>query len=301
MLISRSEKAKPFDAQEIISNVLSRVSHDYLEKSVRELSFPRHRLKESEANKKAAGYIKSRLKETGYHTEFQGEYNNVVSWKGERPQTNIIVVGAHYDSVPKTPGADDNASAVACMLGIAQALQEEEHPIVFAAFNCEEEKFQGSRSFVNEWLKDSKCKLTCAHILEMMAYRKTEPGSQKVPTGLPIKIPDTADFLGLISHGPTRKIRKAALRVARTYTPEIPILALQLYFGLEKYFKVLWRSDHAPFWQAGLPTLMWTDTSEYRNPHYHKTSDTPDTLDFDFLTSNTKLVTATILHQLLKE
>ena len=298
MLVSHSEKVKPFEQLDEVVSILNNISIDYLEEIVRELSFPRHRIKEPESNIKAAGQIKEYFAKLGLETEFQGEFRNVIAWHGDLQNKDIIVVGAHYDSVPKTPGADDNASAVASMLGIAGALKDLDLPIIYVAYNCEEENFEGSTSFVKDWLQKSNSTLICAHILEMMAYRDKTPGSQKVPTGLPIKMSNTADFLGLVSHGPTRKIRKAALRIAKTYTPEVPVMALQMYFGLEKKFKVLWRSDHVPFWLAGLPALMWTDTSEYRNPHYHKTSDTPDTLDFDFLTSNTKTVTATILHQL---
>ncbi|MCH2206234.1 MAG: M28 family peptidase [Lentisphaerales bacterium] len=298
MLVYHSEKVKPVESQDSVESILSNISKEYLEGIVRELAFPRHRIKEPESNLEAAELIKGHFDKLGFNTEFQGEFRNVIAWRGDLQNKKIIVVGAHYDSVPKTPGADDNASAVASMLGIASALKDLDLPIIYVAYNCEEENFEGSTSFVKDWLQESNATLICAHILEMMAYRDKTPGSQKVPTGLPIKMSNTADFLGLVSHGPTKKIRKLALRVAKTYTPEVPVMALQMYFGLEKRFKVLWRSDHVPFWLAGLPALMWTDTSEYRNPHYHKTSDTPDTLDFDFLTSNTKTVTATILHQL---
>jgi hypothetical protein len=73
------------------------------------------------------------------------------------------------------------------------------------------------------------------------------------------------------------------------------VLGLKVYLGIEKYFPVLGRSDHAPFWKAGLPALMWTDTSEFRNPHYHQTTDTPDTLDYAFLRRVTQLLVAAVL------
>ena len=65
-----------------------------------------------------------------------------------------------------------------------------------------------------------------------------------------------------------------------------------MYLGMEKYFSHLHRSDHAPFWEAGIPAIMWTDTSEFRNPHYHRETDTPDTLDYDFLAKVTRVVLA---------
>ena len=65
--------------------------------------------------------------------------------------------------------------------------------------------------------------------------------------------------------------------------------------GLERHFGVLMRSDHAPFWEANMPAVMWTDTSEFRNPNYHKLTDTPDTLDYPFLRAVTTLLTVRVL------
>ena len=74
--------------------------------------------------------------------------------------------------------------------------------------------------------------------------------------------------------------------------PGFPVLALKMYFGLEKALRDLNRSDHAPFWRAGIPAIMWTDTSEFRNPHYHQPSDKPDTLDYDFMAEVARLALA---------
>jgi hypothetical protein len=70
------------------------------------------------------------------------------------------------------------------------------------------------------------------------------------------------------------------------------VLALKNYFGIERAFPDLSRSDHAPFWQAGIPSIMWTDTSEFSNPHYHRPTDTPETLDYDFMADVARLVLA---------
>ncbi|HEY6330795.1 MAG TPA: M28 family peptidase, partial [Blastocatellia bacterium] len=67
------------------------------------------------------------------------------------------------------------------------------------------------------------------------------------------------------------------------------------YFGAEKFLPVLRRSDHAPFWSAGIPAVMWTDTAEFRNPHYHLPSDTPDTLDYGFMASVTRSLISCLL------
>ena len=74
--------------------------------------------------------------------------------------------------------------------------------------------------------------------------------------------------------------------------PRSSVIALKIYLGIERFFGHLLRSDHAPFWEAGIPAVMWTDTSEFRNPHYHRATDTPDTLDYDVLAQVTQLALA---------
>ena len=99
-----------------------------------------------------------------------------------------------------------------------------------------------------------------------------------------IAAPSVGDFLGLLANRYSNAIAETLLQLAATYVPQAQVLALKIYLGIEKYFSHLHRSDHAPFWKAGIPSIMWTDTSEFRNPHYHLPSDTPDTLDYAFVT-----------------
>lgn len=82
------------------------------------------------------------------------------------------------------------------------------------------------------------------------------------------------------------------LGLAASYVPRFPVVALKIRLGIERFIADLHRSDHAPFWEAGLASLMWTDTSEFRNPHYHRETDTPDTLDYDFLSHVARLALA---------
>jgi hypothetical protein len=170
-------------------------------------------------------------------------------------------------------------------------------PVVFVAFNCEEDNLAGSCDFVASFVPTAPFKVHCAHILEMVGYADSAPGSQKVPKGLPLKVSDTGDFLGLLANRTSTAILDSVLRHAVTYTPDLPVTGLKVHFGLENAFPVLARSDHAPFWAQDLPALMWTDTSEFRNPHYHRRSDTPDTLDYSFLRRVTQLLTASAISQ----
>jgi len=129
----------------------------------------------------------------------------------------------------------------------------------------------------------------------MVGYTDYRPGSQTKPAGLPVIIPDTGDFLGLLGNQQSNHAVERLVRLASSYVPELPVLGLKIFDGVERTFRDLLRSDHVPFWEAGLPAVMWTDTSEFRNPHYHASTDTPDTLDYDFLASVTRLAVCRVL------
>jgi Zn-dependent M28 family amino/carboxypeptidase len=235
---------------------------------------------------------------SGYRVERQGPFANIVALT-PKVFPRMLLVGAHYDSVPTCPGADDNGSAVAAMLGCAAACSRWQIPlpIIFVAFNCEEDGLLGSRNFVDSYLPTAPFEIECAHILEMVGYAVTEPGSQTVPKGLPIKMSDTGDFLGLLANGISSKMMGLILRHVETYVPDLSVTGLNVKLGIEKYFPVLARSDHAPFWDRKIPAVMWTDTSEFRNHNYHRSTDTPDTLNYGFLQRVTRLLTACVVSQ----
>jgi hypothetical protein len=105
------------------------------------------------------------------------------------------------------------------------------------------------------------------------------------------------DFLGMIANRGSNAIAESLMGLATRYVPQSPVMALQIYLGLERMFSDLTRSDHAPFWRAGIPAIMWTDTAEFRNPNYHLPSDTPDTLDYGFMADVTRLALARAVSQ----
>lgn len=280
--------------QELFSNMTPSLLREWVER----ISIPRHRIVNANANEAVADWLAREFTAWGYEVQLQGEYRNVIAQPAV-VMDKVIVVGAHYDSVPTTPGADDNGSAVAAMLGCAKLCAEflPELPVVFVAFNGEEDGLHGSSDWVSRHLPNSGYRVECAHVLEMVGYASSLPGSQKVPPGLPISLPDRGDFIGLLTNRVGAASMKAALQTIRTERAELPAYGVEVLLGLEKFFPVLHRSDHAPFWKAGIPSIMWTDTSEFRNPHYHAASDTPDTLNYDFLTQVTRAVTAVVLTQ----
>jgi len=298
MKLVHSNDAHAAKRDDKIASLLGTIREEQLRQWVERISVPRHFVAEAEQNRVTAKWLEGLFHDWGYRTERQGSHANIVALPDPKP-ARAILVGAHYDTVPESPGADDNGSAVAAMLSCAAAcaLWRPTLPVMFVAFNREEEHLTGSTDFVSSWLKQSGVQVDCAHVLEMVGFASDEPGSQKTPTGLPIQIPDRANFLGLLANGDSSATMDFAMTQTRAYLPDFPVIGLKVALGLEKFFPVLARSDHVPFWKAGLPSLMWTDTSEFRNPNYHTHRDLPETLNYSFLAQVTRLLTATVIAQ----
>lgn len=296
MLVRNSSNARAVKPAAEVSDLMAAVSGDDLRHWVRQLSMPRHFVAQPGANRKTAELIADYLTQWGYEVSFQGRYYNVVAHPSKNDR-GCQIVAAHFDSTASTPGADDNASAVAAMLGCAKVLAgvRPRTPVMFVSFNCEEDGLLGSFDFVNHLSNRERGRIECAHVLEMVGFSSDQPNSQTAPVSLPVKMPTVGNFLGLLASGASSKHMDHALRQAKCYVPELPTMGLHVLLGIEKYLPVLHRSDHAPFWQAGIPAVMWTDTSEFRNPHYHRSSDTPGTLNYVFLRRITQLLLATVL------
>lgn len=291
-LIHSSELQSAVRSPEVQA-ALGQVSEDRLRRWVEMISIPRHYRAQAADNEATARWIATELTGLGYNVSFQGEYRNVIALPKRCPK-EIVLVGAHYDSVAGTPGADDNGTAVAALLGCAQALAgfARGAAVGFAAFNCEEDGMVGSIDFVESHLPTAPFNVKQAHILEMVGFASYKAGSQKLPTGLPIRIPDKGDFLGLLANEKSGAVMDSILSQARTYLPEFKVIGLEVGAGAERAFPVLGRSDHVGFWRKGIPAVMWTDTAEFRNPNYHQSSDTPETIDYGFLLLVTQLLVA---------
>jgi hypothetical protein len=294
MRVARSHHRRPTNTDATVAEVLRGVSADKLRHYVEMLAFPRHYVAERAANRRARDLLLGLLRDFGYTPALQGAYDNIVAASGPAGETPYLLLGAHYDSVPCTPGADDNASAVAVCLECARLLKEHDlGSTMIVLFNREEDGLLGSRDFVAGLAAEPRCMVAEAHVFEMVGFCTRSAASQRVPPGLPGFIaPDVGDFLALLANRRSNAIAEGLLTLAATYVPQPPVLALKIYLGVERYFTHLLRSDHAPFWEAGIPSVMWTDTSEFRNPHYHLASDTPDTLDYVFLSRVAQLALA---------
>lgn len=200
----------------------------------------------------------------------------------------ILIVGAHYDSVPGTPGADDNASGVAACMSLAQAFYKSSNArtIRFVFFANEEPPYFQTEN-MGSLVYAKGCRERGENIiamlsLESMGYYSTDKDSQKFPPGLPGEVPDTGSFLAVVGNTTSAPLVDH-IRAAFEKSP-LPCIGMALPASIAEQG---W-SDHWSFWQQGYPAVMITDTALFRNPHYHQPTDTADTLDFVRLTQAVK-------------
>jgi aminopeptidase YwaD len=209
-------------------------------------------------------------------------FRNIVARLGSQRTSPLILVGAHFDSVEGTPGADDNASGVAVLLEAARCLSlaRLRSQVLFCAFNLEELNMIGSGHFAKK-LKAAKTNIGAMISLEMVGYTDSRPGSQKYPVGLSWLYPERGDFIGVIGNWNSNSLLRRFSREMRQ-VPKLPVETLSVP-GNGALIPAVRLSDHSPFWDLGYPALMITDTSFYRNPHYHRPTDTVDTLNLEFM------------------
>lgn len=266
----------------------------------------RHPHSAPEALARAAAYLAAQF--AGFHwtttrQSFRAlgkSYVNVLAIKAPvgravKERQAPLLIGAHYDTVMASPGADDNASALAVLLEVADQLKSTvlTRPVWLAAFCLEEQGLLGSRAFTLH-LKQTGQPLYGAIVLECVGYISHEAGSQGTPPGVPITVPTVGNFLGIIGNDASRDLIAAVERSARSAAPAMPTLALAVP-GRGEALPDVRRSDHAAFWDEGYPAVMLTDTANFRNPHYHLPSDTLDTLDLGFIEAVSRTVAATVV------
>lgn len=237
----------------------------------------------------SAEYIMQQLQLSGYapreHSFAQRGTtvpNIDVTVAGTPRGTEIVLVGAHFDTFQGTPGADDNASGVAATLELARrfATKPCSRTLRFAFFVNEEPPAFWT-SDMGSWVYAKKCKADGDDIkamlsLECIGYYNTQPNSQQYPKPLSMLYPTTGDFLAFVSNVSNRGLVRKTIRTWRQ-TTAFPSEGAALPASLPG---IGW-SDHWSFWQEGYPAMMLTGTANFRNPHYHQASDTPDTIDYD--------------------
>jgi len=238
----------------------------------------------------AADWIGSELEAAGLQVDYQdyelreGVFRNVIGFRpGTTEGAPAIVIGAHYDAYGGFPGADDNASGVAVLLELARTLPETAPRFgqYFVAFSTEEPPFFGTDDMGSfhfaKMLVDEGVDVDLMIALDMVGYFSDEPGSQSMPLGiLELLYPDEGNFLavtGNLQSGLSIRRVKQGIKAVR----ELPVYSFR---APGSFAGVDW-SDHLSFWKLGLPAVLVTDTSFHRNPNYHTSGDTPDTLNYE--------------------
>lgn len=268
--------------------VAPRIHPDRLLNDLNALSFVRY---EEGDRRTARSYIVQQLQEAGWQPQSQtyaGGVNLYAERGGTDPEAGFMLLGAHYDSVEASPGADDNASAIAAVLEMARLFHSMPTPrglrLVF--FDQEEAGLLGSFAFAND--QQLRSNVTGAIILEMIGFACHTPGCQTYPSVLPITPPsDQGNFLAVIGDQGHMPLIDSFTQASRADLPPVFTLPVPL---LGPFMPDLLRSDHAPFWKNGIGAVMVTDTANFRNPHYHQPGDTPDTLDPPFFAGSTQIV-----------
>jgi len=239
----------------------------------------------------AAQYIENELTRSGWRIrrdeyDLQGRscYNLEAELPGASPE--IVLIGAHYDTVDGSPGANDNGSGVAALLALSHRLSGSHNArtVRFLAFvNEEPGYFQTSQ--MGSFVYATRCRARGDRIqamlsLETIGYYSNETDSQSYPApGLGLLYPRTGNFISFVGNVASRSVLREIIGEFRQHAqvasegaalpPAIP--------------GVSW-SDQWSFWQNGYPGVMVTDTAPFRYPHYHAPSDTPDKLDYDSMT-----------------
>ena len=204
----------------------------------------------------------------------------------EKPDPEVIVVGAHYDSAPGTPGANDNGSGAAAVIELARLLRDLDHKsgkrIRFVLFVNEEPPYfmteaMGSLRYARA-LAERRERVVAMYSLETIGFYSSEPGSQHYPAPFGLIYPDRGDFIAFVGMLGSRPLLQETLRSFRAHTafPSIGGVAPGFIPG------IAW-SDHWSFAEHGFQAVMVTDTALFRYPHYHLPSDTPDKVDSEQL------------------
>jgi Zn-dependent M28 family amino/carboxypeptidase len=263
-----------------------------LEKSVNKLALEiGERNSRNYAGLKAAEtFIAQTFQSYGYKVsrqsfQFDGvEMNNVeAELTGKDRPEEIIVIGAHYDTVYGSPGADDNATGVAALLEIARLMADsvQGRTLRLVAFANEENPGGAAWETMGSYAYAGQChsrgdKIVGMISLEMLGVYSDEPGSQKYPKPFNWFYPTIGNFIAFVGDIPSRDF------VCRC----IGSFRRQCQFPSEgvaapPFFRDVNRSDHWSFWQFGYPAFMLTDTSNFRNKLYHTAKDRPESIDFE--------------------
>lgn len=284
---------------DIIHQVLQGISVDRIRSHIQALEGVRHPLAAPDALEHAADYIWNSLQALGCEmmehrfTEDGREFRNIsATQRGTLYPEQRVIVLAHYDTVAVAPGADDNASGVAVLLELAAVFRQVqfERSVQFIAVNLEEHARDGDRRSPSKrgsralaaYARENGWVIEGVVVLESVAYAG-DSVIQTAPAGIPVKVPEVGDFIAVVGNEDSIRLVKRFAQAIERYRIPLPCVTLAVP-GVGKAFPDTRRSDHASFWDNGYRAIMVTDTTNFRSPHYHRPSDTLETLNLAFAT-----------------
>ena len=236
----------------------------------------------------AADFIEGSFSRAGLHPRrdsYEVRRQACHNIEAEIPGTrsNVVLIGAHYDSVFGSPGANDNGSGVAALLALARrfAGKPAQQTLRFVAFVNEEPPYflsgqMGSSVYAGR-CKGRGDRISAMISLETIGYFSDAPHSQTYPAlGLGVFYPTVGNFIGFVSNVHSRALLRRSIALFRKHA-RIPSEGA----ALPSFIPGVSWSDQWAFWQHGYPGIMITDTAPFRYPHYHSATDTPDKLDYD--------------------
>jgi Zn-dependent M28 family amino/carboxypeptidase len=224
-------------------------------------------------------------------------HNIIVDLPGTDLANEVLILGAHFDAVPGAPGADDDGTGVAAILEAARILKDEpmRRTVRLCLFNLEEPGMVGSGEYVHRVLTpkvQSGAETIVGMVaMDMLGYYSSEPNSQRLPGGIAeipgVEIPTVGDFIAMGGIARHRDFSQAFARAMREASPGCKVVVAD-FFPIAP--PDLLRSDHGPFLSAGLPAVILSDTAEFRSPHYHRSTDTIETIDKNRFAATVKAV-----------
>lgn len=280
---------------------LPKVSSAELKKKLQYIVGERHPFTSPRHLSVVEDYIQREFKGYGLKVESDaflyrgGSYRNVIGHTEAERNAPVVLLGAHFDSVAGTPGADDNASGVAVLLEAARILSgvRLQSKLLFCAFNLEEFNMIGSAHLARK-LRAAGAMIRAMVSLEMVGFTDVRSGGQRYPVGLRWFYPDRGDFIGIVGNWRSSLLLRHFARSMRQVRG-LPVETLTV-FGNGILLPQVRLSDHSPFWDLGYPALLITDTAFFRNPHYHGPSDTLETLNPDFMAKVCEAVVTAVLN-----
>jgi hypothetical protein len=274
------------------------VSADKLLAHIQKLNFQRYTTAERSRTRQ---YITTELKKFGWKPQLEkfAEGVNIFAERlGTDKKAGAILLGAHFDTVAASPGADDNATGVAVVLEIARLFGSQPTPrtLQLAFFDKEEAGLLGSKAFVAKTKRLQN--LRGVIVMDMVGYACYEAGCQQYPPGLPITPPSNkGDFLAVVGDTEHLPLLTAFQNTNSDNLPSVLTVPIPLK-GLLTPDTL--RSDHAPFWYQGKGAVLVTDTANLRTPYYHKPSDQPKNIERKFFIGAAQIIvntTATLLEK----